>query len=249
VSEAESRGLFPSVVVLGVPVEDVTEADVLQFVRERVLSRSASQIATVNAEFVMHAQENERFRRALLDSELRTPDGMGVVLAARRRGVPIPRRVGGSDLIWSISEQAARLGHRVFLLGAGPGIAQRAAQRLSETFPGLEIAGTFAGSPRTGEDAEQIDMILGSKPDILFVAYGAPDQEIWIDEVKNRLGVPVIMGVGGSFDYVAGVVRRSPRWMQNIGLDWLFRLLIQPWRLRRMLVLPRFALLAMTRSD
>src|SRR5579872_1436351 len=235
--------------VLGVPIDGTSEAEVLQFVADRVQSRVPSQIATVNAEFVMHARRNAEFRDAMRTAELRTADSAGVLFAARRRGLNLRKRVGGSDLIWSISEQAARLGHSIFLLGAAPGVAEEAAAKLSERYPELHVAGFFPGSPVAGLDIDQIKLIKAAKPDILFVAFGAPHQEIWVARVKNDLAVPVIMGVGGSFDYVAGIARRAPRWMQNAGLDWLYRLIRQPWRWRRMLVLPRFAWLAATRSD
>ena len=235
--------------ILGVPVDNVAEADVLRLAAERIQSREPAQIATVNAEYVMHARNSLRFRAVLEQADLRTPDGAGVVWAARRRGSPIIRRVGGSDLIWSLSEQAARLGHRVFLLGGAPGVAAKAAEVLSLRYPGLVVAGTYAGSPENGGESVQIKLIRASRPDLLLVAFGAPQQDEWIAQTKGTLSVPIIMGVGGSLDYVAGTARRAPTWMRESGLEWLFRLVRQPWRWRRMVVLPRFAFLAIIRSD
>jgi len=235
--------------VLGVPVENVTESDVLSFVADHVASRQPAQIATVNAEFVMHARRNPEFMRVLRQSQLRTPDGAGVVFAARLRGCHIPGRVGGSDLVWSIAEQSARLGHRLFLLGGAEGVARKAAEVLSARYSGLCVAGTLSGSPRPEDDQTQLNVIRAAKPDILLVAFGAPWQELWIGRMKNQLGVPVVMGVGGSFDYVAGVASRAPVWMQDAGLDWLYRLVHQPRRWRRMSVLPLFAILAALRRD
>lgn len=230
-------------------MDEVTESDVLAFAAERIAQRRPAQIATVNAEFVMHARRDSSFLDVLRVCDLRTPDGFGVVLAARRRGLSIGGRVGGSDLIWSLSEQASRLNHRIFLLGARPGIAKQAADRLASRFPDLVVAGTYPGSPYPPDDASQIRLIQEARPDVLFVAFGAPQQDLWIARVKEQLAVPVIMGVGGSFDYVAGAARRAPRWMRDSGFDWLFRLVRQPWRWQRMLVLPQFAFLAMVRSD
>ncbi|MBN1967050.1 MAG: WecB/TagA/CpsF family glycosyltransferase, partial [Anaerolineae bacterium] len=131
-------------------------------------------------------------------------------------------------------------GWRLFLLGAAPGVAERTAAVLECDYPGLQIAGTYAGSPAPQEEEAIIERVNASGADILFVAYGAPRQDDWIARNRERLNVRVAMGVGGSFDFIAGVVPRAPRWMQQIGLEWLFRLIRQPWRWRRMLRLPRF---------
>lgn len=231
--------------VLGVPVDVVTEPDVLAAARCAVESREPAQIVTVNAEFVVMALENETFLRVLREARVATPDGAGVVWALRRRGVHVAR-LGGSDLIWSLSEQAAALGHAVFFLGAAEGVADEVAARLSLRYPGLHVAGTLSGSPRAQDEESIVGSIRTSGADILFVAYGAPEQDLWIARNLPRLGVSVAIGVGGSFDYVAGRARRAPPWMRERGLDWLWRLVMQPWRWKRMLALPRFALLVLT---
>jgi N-acetylglucosaminyldiphosphoundecaprenol N-acetyl-beta-D-mannosaminyltransferase len=156
--------------------------------------------------------------------------------------------VGGSDLVWSIPEQASRLGHRVFLLGGREGVAQAAANTLAGSYPGLQIAGAFAGSPQVDHDAALAEMVRNTAADILFVAFGAPAQELWIARNLAATGVSVAVGVGGSLDYLAGTARRAPTWMQNRGLEWLWRLVQQPWRWRRMLALPRFAWMVMRSS-
>jgi N-acetylglucosaminyldiphosphoundecaprenol N-acetyl-beta-D-mannosaminyltransferase len=230
--------------VLGVPVDGVTEADVLSVARQAVEAGRPVQIVTVNAEYVVMAQGNEFFLGVLKRAELATPDGAGVVWALRRRGVML-RRLGGSDLIWSLSEQAAQRGHRVFFLGAAEGVAGEVARRLSVRYPGLLVAGTLSGSARAEEEAEIVSAIRSSGADVLFVAYGAPAQDLWIARNVQRLGVSVAIGVGGSFDYVAGKTQRAPVWMRERGLDWLWRLVKQPWRWRRMLALPRFILLVL----
>jgi N-acetylglucosaminyldiphosphoundecaprenol N-acetyl-beta-D-mannosaminyltransferase len=231
--------------VLGVPVDVVTEGEVLDAARDAVEGQSQLQIVTVNAEFVVMAQENEVFRRALQGAGIATPDGAGVVWALRRQGVQL-RRLGGSDLIWSLSEQAARCGHSVFFLGGAIGVAEEVAQRLTDRYPGLTVAGTASGSPRVEEEESIAGSVRASGAQILFVAYGAPAQDMWIARNRHRLGASVAIGVGGSFDYVAGRARRAPVWMREHGLDWLWRLVMQPWRWKRMLALPRFALLVLT---
>jgi N-acetylglucosaminyldiphosphoundecaprenol N-acetyl-beta-D-mannosaminyltransferase len=231
--------------VLGVPVDTATSSDVLDFVRDRVAARDPARIVTVNAEFVMLSRRNRRFREAVASADLATADGAGVVWALRRQGATLPGRAGGSDLIWSLSEHAARLGHRVFLLGGADGIARKTGERLAERYPGLEVAGAYGGSPRPSEREAIVNLVRETKADILFVAFGAPDQDIWIAENLPATGVSVAMGVGGSFDYVAGVARRAPRWMQDHGLDWLWRLAREPWRWKRMTVLSTFVWLVL----
>ncbi len=232
---------FDAVRVLGIPVHRVTENEVVRCASQRLARRELTQIATINAEFVMLAQRDPVFRRVLNNADVATPDGAGVVWAMRRRGVEVPGRVGGSDLVWSLSRKAAQEGKRVFLLGAGDGIAGEAAARLRCEIPDLSIAGTFAGSPAPEQEETIVDLVRASAADILFVAFGAPAQDVWLARNLGRTGAVVGMGVGGTFDYLAGRARRAPVWMQEHALDWLWRLLQQPWRWRRMLVLPRFA--------
>jgi N-acetylglucosaminyldiphosphoundecaprenol N-acetyl-beta-D-mannosaminyltransferase len=153
----------------------------------------------------------------------------------------LPRRVGGSDLVWSGSEQAARLQHRIFLLGGREGVAAAAANTLTGRYPDLAIAGTCPGSPDRDEESEITRLIRASRADILFVAFGAPEQELWIARNLEASGVYVAIGVGGSLDYLAGTARRAPEWFQEHGLEWLWRLAHQPRRWKRMLALPQFA--------
>lgn len=232
---------FNRVDVLGVPVDVVSEAQVLAFVRDQVVRKAPARIVTVNAEFVMTARRETDFADVLRTADLATPDGAGVVWAMRRAGAEQSGRVGGSDLIWSMSRQAAECGHRVFLLGAAEGVAAEAGEVLARRYPGLQIAGVYSGSPSLQEAGSIVDLIRRSAADILFVAFGAPAQDIWIARHLERTGVTVAIGVGGSIDYVAGRTRRAPRWMRDHGLDWLWRLILQPWRWRRMLALPVFA--------
>lgn len=231
--------------VVGVPVDRVTAADVLAFVREHVVARLPAHITTVNAEYVVRAQHDAEFLRVLRSADLATPDSAGVLWALRRQGIRLPYRVGGSDLIWSLSLQAAEFGHRVFLLGGQPGIAERAAERLTRAYPGLCVAGTFAGTPRPSDEESIVHLVRRSEADILFVAFGAPRQDLWIARNLVATGVSCALGIGGSFDYVAGAAARAPVWMREYNLDWLWRLAVQPWRWRRMLALPRFAWLVL----
>jgi N-acetylglucosaminyldiphosphoundecaprenol N-acetyl-beta-D-mannosaminyltransferase len=200
----------------------------------------AHQVCTVSPEFVMIAQDDPDFMRVLHEADLCAADGIGLLFAARYLGHPLPERVTGSDGVPIIAERAAREGWSLYLLGAAPGIAERAAEVLTARHPALRIAGSYAGSPAPEEEDQIVERVNASGADILLVAYGAPRQDVWIARNRARLHVHAALGVGGTFDFIAGAIPRAPRWMQKLALEWLFRLIIQPWRWRRMLRLPRF---------
>lgn len=198
-------------------------------------------VATVNPEFVMRARQDREFALVLESADLCLADGTGVVWAARRQGCRIDGPVAGVDLIGPMAALCARRGFRLVLLGAAAGVADDLARRLAAQHPGLSVT-AHSGSPHPSSDAETLRVIQGAQPHVLLVAYGAPTQELWIDRMKGRLGVGVAIGVGGAFDYLTGRVPRAPAWMRRAGLEWLFRLGRQPWRIRRMAVLPAYAL-------
>ena len=231
--------------ILGVPVDGITHAELLGVVDEFVAGRQPHQIVTLNPEMLVAAHTDTGFRAMLRQADLRVADGVGLMLAARLLGRPLPERITGSDGIYRLASHCAERGYRPYFLGAAPGVAEKAAVRLVALNPGLKVAGTFAGSPRLEEEAEIIGRVRATAPDILFVAYGVPAEERWIARNRERLGVPVMMGVGGTFDFVAGVARRAPGWMRRAGLEWLHRLAREPWRWRRQLALPRFAYLVL----
>jgi len=198
------------------------------------------QICTVNPEFIIDAQQDPAFANVLGNADLCVPDGIGVLWAAKRQGIELPERVTGSDGIYHIAERAALAGWRIYFLGAAPGVAARAASLLAARNPGLQVAGTYDGSPLAEEWPEIQQRLQVAQPDILLVAYGHPKQDFWINRYRDQLPVKVAIGIGGAFDFVAGVTVRAPRWMQRLGLEWLHRLWREPWRWRRMLALPKF---------
>jgi N-acetylglucosaminyldiphosphoundecaprenol N-acetyl-beta-D-mannosaminyltransferase len=157
--------------------------------------------------------------------------------------------VAGVDLVPALARRAAARGWGVFLLGGGPGVAELAARRLKQLAPGLHVVGCFAGDASPAGDDETRAAVATARPQLLLVAYGAPKQELWIHRNAHDLGVPVSIGVGGAFDFLAGRVPRAPAWMRRLGIEWLFRLMRQPWRARRMAVLPVFALLVLRQRD
>jgi len=249
----QAGGKFPSLEILGVPIHRVNFAQTLDQIAEWIAERPHSpfptpnaqpptrQLCTVNPEFVMEARRDSAFAGVLGRADLCAPDGIGILWAGRLLGQPFAERVTGSDGIYRICEQAAVMGWRVFLLGARPGVAEKAADCLCALYPGLVIGGTFSGSPSDDAWPEIQQRLAAAQADILFVAFGHPRQDFWIDAHRHELPVTVALGVGGAFDFVAGVTRRAPIWMQRLGLEWLHRLVNEPWRWRRMRVLPIFA--------
>jgi N-acetylglucosaminyldiphosphoundecaprenol N-acetyl-beta-D-mannosaminyltransferase len=229
--------------ILGVRVDNVTTSQAIALMDGMISSRQPHQVVTVNPEFVMRAQRDNAFRVVLEDADLALPDGQGLLWAARRLGYPLQERVTGSDTTPVLARLCAQRGYRPFLLGAAPGVAGMAAQVLVSMNPGLEIAGVFAGSPSQAEEEDIVARITAAAPDLLLVAYGAPAQDLWIHRNLRRLGAPLCMGVGGTLDFIAGITPRAPLWMRERGLEWLYRLIRQPRRWRRMLALPQFAVL------
>ncbi len=235
--------------ILGLPVDAITYAEWLDLIDEWVSGGAGMRhVCTINPEFVMIAQRDPNFHNILQRAALCVPDGVGLLWAARRAGVRLPERVTGSDGVPIIAERAAARGWKLFFLGAAPGVADAAAEVLRARHPGLQVVGIYAGSPAPAEEDAIVTRINASGADILFVAYGAPVQDKWIARNSPRLQVGMAMGVGGAFDFIAGVIPRAPLWMRRAGLEWLFRLYLQPSRFGRMLRLPRFVVAVLLRG-
>jgi len=227
--------------ILGVAVENVVEAEAIERITDFVTEGAPHHVVTVNPEFVMEARRNSAFRRVLAAADMATPDGVGLLLAARLHGNAFRGRVTGVALAELIAARAAERGWSMFLLGAAPGVAERAAEALQRKYPGLRIVGCYSGSPRSDEEPAIRARIITAQPTVLLVAYGHPAQDLWIARNQPLLRVPVAIGVGGVFDYLAGESPRAPAWMRRIGLEWLYRLIRQPQRWRRILVaVPQF---------
>jgi exopolysaccharide biosynthesis WecB/TagA/CpsF family protein len=227
--------------ILGIPVDAITYDEWIAHIEKWITANDrCRQVCTVNPEFLMIARRDMNFRNILQRADLCVPDGVGLLWAARQQGRILPQRVTGSDGVPTIAAAAVERGWRLFLLGAAPGVAQRAAGVLQQRYPGLKIAGVYSGSPSPAEEDDLVARINSSGADILFVAYGAPIQDKWIARNQPRLRVKMAMGIGGSLDFIAGVIPRAPQWMQRAGLEWLYRLALQPWRISRMIRLPQF---------
>lgn len=222
-----------NIVMLGVRIDDVRIDEALALIDGFIAKRGPHQIVTVNPEFVMEAQRNAVFQDVLQRADLAVPDGVGLSVVARGLGHRLRGRVPGVELVEAIAKRSAQHGYRVFLLGAAPSVAEQAAAVLARRYPGFVVAGCFAGSPRRDDEPEIRQRIVEARPDVLLVAYGAPAQDLWIARNQPAIQVPVAIGVGGTFDYLSGRVLRAPRWIRRIGLEWLFRVIRQPWRWKR----------------
>ncbi len=234
-----------SIRLLGVRITPLSMEEALDKARGFLAEDHPHMIVTSDATGVVAAHDDAEFREIMDQADMVTADGQGVVLAARLLDLPIRERVSGVDMVQRLCEVAAEAGRSVFLLGAAEGVAEAAAEQLRAVVPGLEIAGTRDGYFAPEEEPALIAHIRDLRPAVLFVAFGIPKQEKWIRAHMEELGVPVCIGVGGSFDVISGRLKRAPEWMRKWGLEWLFRVTQEPQRLPRLKALPRMAWLAL----
>lgn len=219
--------------LLGVPVDALTANDAVGHVQSLLQSEQQSHVMTPNSEMLVEAVSNESFRSLLNRTALNVPDSVGLVKMAKRTGQSLPERVAGVDLVVDLCRSLSAE-HSVFLLGGSPGIAERAADVLQKHNSQLTIAGTYAGSPDAQDASRIIQQINASGTHLLLVAYGAPQQDLWIDQhLSSMPNVHVAMGVGGTFDFLAGKAIRAPLLFRRLGLEWLWRLIQQPSRIKR----------------
>ena len=228
--------------ILGVDVDAVTMAEAVAHVTAAMDVRANVMIATANAEMIMRATHDEELRDILNAAALVVPDGAGTVWAARHLGHAMPERVAGYDLAQELLRRAPAEGRRIYFFGSAPGVAEKAKAKAEQLYPGIEIVGVRNGFFSPADNAAIIAEIRAARPDLLLVALGVPKQEKWIAAHLAELDVPVAIGVGGTLDVMAGVMKRAPHWMQKAKLEWLFRGLMQPKRAGRLLALPKFVL-------
>jgi N-acetylglucosaminyldiphosphoundecaprenol N-acetyl-beta-D-mannosaminyltransferase len=241
--------------ILGVGVTDASRDRVLEYVFDFMKDTDEKLfIVTPNPEIVMYSLKHEAFRKVLNTAGVALCDGAGLFWGGKLLGKTIKERITGVDFMENLCKESVRKAVTVGFLGGRNGVAERAAECLVKKYPGLRVA--FVGEewpqkvakPQSGTVAKKENHSVSLKLwnsdtiDILFVAYGFPKQEEWIAEHLDKLPVRVMMGVGGAFDYVSGEVSRAPQFLRDLGLEWLYRLIRQPWRLKRQLVLPQFFL-------
>lgn len=228
--------------ILDIPVDAITMKEAVDKVGAFIKEGGAHTIYTPNAEIMMAAQRDPELNQILKKADMLVPDGAGVVLASKILGRRVPEKVSGIDLVREVFKSYAANGLSCYLFGAKPGVAQEAADRIKSEYPGLVIAGCRNGYFTEQDDAEIINEINRTSPDILLVALGAPKQEKWIFSRLDKLNARVCIGVGGTIDILSGRVQLSPDFFRRHGLEWLHRLYREPRRARRMLDIPRFLL-------
>ena len=217
--------------LLGAPLDAVTLDDAVKLVDEAVASRRPTLNASLNAAKLVRMQTDSELRESVELCDLVTADGVPVVWAARALGHPVPGRVNGTDLMELLFAHAAERGYSVYLFGSEPGILSRARAEIERRHPAIRIAGTQHGFFAPSEEESVVQRIAAAQPDILFIALGTPQKELFQVRHRDELGVPFTMGVGGSFEVLAGVRKRAPRWAQRTGLEWAFRMVQEPRRL------------------
>lgn len=197
-------------------------------------------IATANAEMIMRATKDQELKEILNKVNLVIPDGAGTVWASNYLGVHMPERVAGFDLVQNLLQLAPSKGWRVFFFGSAPGVAEKAKLKAQQDYPGIEIVGVRNGFFTAADDKTIVAEINAAKPDLLLVALGVPKQEKWLYKHLSELDCALSIGVGGTLDVMAGVMKRAPLWMQKAKLEWLFRGMMQPKRAGRLMALPKF---------
>lgn len=230
--------------ILGVDVSRDNYQSLTKKLLQKIDNKEKAFIVAINPEKIIKAQEDESLRQLLNRADFQIPDGIGVILASKFKGGQIRERVTGIDMMLKLCEAAAQHGKRIFLYGGKPGRADEAKVKLEEMYPGIQIAGTLNGYEKDQQVVR--DTINASQADIIFVALGSPAQENWIVANKEQLHPCVYQGVGGSFDVISGKIDRAPESFQKLGLEWLYRLLKEPWRIKRQAVLPLFLIRAIT---
>lgn len=251
----ESDGAMPEdIEAFGMRISPVSMEQAIERVEGFIKEKTPRHVVTSDANAILRAQEDHEYSEIVRRAALITPDGYGVMWGARLLNLPVYERVTGVDMVTGICERAAKNGYSIYILGSDPGIAAAAAKNLQARYPGLKVAGTHHGFWRRdgaeqGLDAAQSDIKIAEEvcraaPDVLFVAMGIPAQEKFIAAQMARMKVPVSLGVGGSFDVYSGKYNRAPQHIQRMGLEWIYRVWIDPVRWRRMGYVPRFMLLA-----
>jgi N-acetylglucosaminyldiphosphoundecaprenol N-acetyl-beta-D-mannosaminyltransferase len=217
--------------VLNVPIWDISENEFLNFIKYAINSKmNTQQIATVNPEFICESEKNQEFKKLLNSTALNVADATGIIWAIKFLYKQKIQKIPGSDISWKIFKFAEQNQYKIFLLGGMPNVAKKAAKKIIEKYPQIKIVGTSNKNPN---DPETINIINKSRAEILFVAYGTPKQEFFISQNLNKLNARIAIGVGGTFDFIAGIRKRAPKWVRKIGLEWLYRLFQEPKRIKR----------------
>lgn len=223
--------LNTTVNLLGCPITKLSLEDFVLLAEQFISCRRPHYIAVVNVAKVIKMRYDEELQQSVRSADVIGADGVPLVWASRLLGNPLPERVNGTDLMYRLLEKANEKGYRIFFFGAKEEVLQKVLKKVKKNYPGVKIVGFHHGYFSPDEESFVVSTIRASQADILFIAFGTPKKELWVKRYLSAMGVPVVHGVGGSFDVLAGVVPRAPLWMQRWGLEWLFRLMQEPRRL------------------
>lgn len=239
------------ITILGVPIDNVTKEEAGQITLDLVKksNKSCKMIFAPNTEFVMKAQKDEEFANILKLSCLATPDSVGIMLGAKMQGKKFVERIPGQAYFREVLRVGEKEGLTFYLLGGMNGIPEKTRDNLLKIFPNIKIVGVHNGFLNEETEKEVIEEINTLQPNVLFVAMGAPKQEKWIYNHRNELKVDVATGQGGTFDYEAGRIKRAPKLIQKLGIEWLWRLALEPKRIIRMSVLPLYIIKLFFKRD
>lgn len=226
--------------VMGVNFDNVTMEEAMDNARQILEGSETVYVVTPNSEIVYEAMHDENLMDLLNAASMVLPDGAGVVLGSKILGTPLKQKVAGVEFADHLMDVLIEKHKKLYLLGSKPGVAEMAAEKMIQKHPGLMICGMADGYFK--DEAAVVQKVNASGADVLFVCLGAPKQEIFMQNHKDELNVKMMIGLGGSLDSFAGTVKRAPRWMIQLNLEWLYRLLKEPKRLGRMMRLPKFIL-------
>ena len=224
--------------VLGIEFDNTDILEAVERAIRLMEERRHAYVVTPNPEIILESQKNEKLASAVKSADMVLPDGVGVIYASHILGTPIKNRIPGIDFASALMARISENGRKVFLLGAKPGVAERAGERLAERYPGLVICGVNDGYFEEEDTEFIIEKINSASPDLVLVCLGSPKQEIWMKNNAELLDVGLLIGLGGALDVYAGVVERAPRKWRSMGLEWLYRLIREPKRIKRMVKLP-----------
>lgn len=237
-----------TVELAGIVVDNVTLDGAVARVENFIESNQPHLVVTPNPEMIVAAQTDAELRTVINGADLRVADGISMVVVSRLLGHPLKERVSGIDLMNRLLEQGADYNYKVFLLGGAPGVAEEAAVKIKQKYPGLVIVGTHDGYFTQGDESALIEQVRAAGPDLLFVGLGAGRQEKWLNRHLAGLGAKVGLTIGGSLDVLSGRKKRAPRWTQLLYIEWLYRLVTEPQRWKRQLALPKFLYLMFRRA-
>lgn len=237
---------------LNIEVDNLTMNEAIDRAEELIIKKKPSYVVTPNVDHIVKLEDDKEFQDVYKNADLILTDGMPLIWISKIKGKPIKEKISGSDFFPKLCERAAQKGYSIFLLGAAEGVAAKAAKNLNKKYEGLNIVGTYSPSygfeKKDDEIKEIIEMINEIKPDILAVGLGAPKQEKFLYKYRYELNVPISLAIGASIDFEAGNINRAPKWMQNCGLEWFYRLCKEPKRMFKRYIIDDLKILRIARK-